>query len=95
MNDTANGELPDDLLTMKEASRICNNCHVNTIRRWILSGKIQGYRIGSRKMLVSKRDLLAIIRPITPTPMPTVLNGKEHRAREKWVDEVLKASGVR
>lgn len=55
--------LPSDLITVKEAARLAHNTHQSTIRRWVLSGKMPGYRLAGRKFLVSRADVLAMIQP--------------------------------
>jgi excisionase family DNA binding protein len=88
-------ELPEDLIDIPAAAKLCHGTHRHTIRRWILQGKIPGYRVGQRKMLVSKRELLAIIRPIVPQIQPTVPTAAQKRKHEEWVDARLREEGIR
>ncbi len=90
-------EPPTDLITVKAASRLVNNCHRNTLQRWIHKGRIRGYRIGpGRTWYVSRADVLGMISEVEPKerhPMPPT--AKEVRADEEWVDKVLRDAGVR
>ncbi|MBE0481159.1 MAG: helix-turn-helix domain-containing protein [Dehalococcoidia bacterium] len=45
--DRSRGEVVNNLLTVREASRLLN-VHSNTLRRWGDSGMIKVYRIGVR-----------------------------------------------
>ncbi len=40
-----NGDVPESLLTLREACRLLN-IHGNTLRRWSAMGLIKAYRIG-------------------------------------------------
>ena len=90
-----NDELPTDLITIAAAAKLCHGTHVATIRRWILRGKLRGYRIGGRRMLVSRSDLDGMTQLVQPSEPPPYLTGKEARAHAKWADEVLREHGIR
>jgi excisionase family DNA binding protein len=95
-------ELPEDLMTTKEAARLLKTCP-QTILRWILKGKLPGYRIGYR-WRVSRAELLAMVRHQTPAEAqarqaeakkllpPTK---KELADDAAWVDAELKRMGIR
>ncbi len=62
-------EIPADLITLKEAARLARNCHKNTILRWVLSGRLPAWRIGSGRMYyVSRADVLALFQPVEVDP---------------------------
>ncbi len=90
-----NDELPKDLITISAAAKLAHGTHVATIRRWILRGKLRGYRIGGRKMLVSLADMEGMIQQVQPSEPPTYQTGKQARAHAEWADQVLKEMGVR
>jgi excisionase family DNA binding protein len=89
--------VPTDLIDLKEAAQLCDRCHINTIRRLVLNGKIPGYRRGQRRMMVSKSDLLAhwVKRIEIPNAPPMPLTKKEIEDDEAWVQSRLEALGVR
>jgi excisionase family DNA binding protein len=60
-------ELPDDLLTPRQAAKIMKT-HTSTIIRWVLSGKLRGYRQAGTRYLISRRDLQAMLVPVVPDP---------------------------
>jgi excisionase family DNA binding protein len=94
--------IPADLITVAQASKLLNNTHRATIRRWILRGKLRAYTLGGTRWVVSRADVLAMIQPHVagagvsgnqpPSPPPT---RREIIAEEAWVDAVLKKHGVR
>lgn len=51
------------LITITEAA---DHCRVNpkTIRRWIIAGRLTGYRAGPRLVRVDQHELDATIKPI-------------------------------
>ncbi|MFE2999357.1 helix-turn-helix domain-containing protein [Nocardia sp. NPDC059246] len=57
-------ELPNDLITLREAARLAGGVHPKTIRRWIDRELLEGYRQGPRLLFVSRRELHAIARPL-------------------------------
>src|SRR5262245_47288812 len=54
----AHRELPDDLIDTRAAARLART-HVNTVRRWVFTHKIPGWRRGGR-LFVSARDIKAM-----------------------------------
>jgi excisionase family DNA binding protein len=56
-------QIPTDLIQLHEAAPIVKACR-QTILRWILCGKLRGYRCGHR-WRVSKRDLLDLVQVFT------------------------------
>jgi hypothetical protein len=62
-------ELPRDLITIKKAARLANNCNQAVIRRWVFKGRIQGYRVGpAHVLLVSRADVMAMIQAVPTNP---------------------------
>ncbi len=86
--------IPSDLITTKEAARLVNNTHRNTIRRWILSGKIKAYKLGKRYLL-SRADVLNLITPHIVHKPDLPPTKREMTAREAYVDQRLREVGVR
>lgn len=89
-------DIPDDLITVKEAARLVHNTHTATIRRWVLNGKLQGYTLAGTRWLVSRADVLALIQPLTkPRKAPAIESPRQRGRRERDTDRVLRAAGVR
>lgn len=91
MNDD---EIPSDLITTKEAARVANNTHIATIRRWIHSGKLKGYRLAGYQFLVSRADVLNLIQPHVkhkPAAPPTK---REMTQRQKRTRDTLEREGM-
>jgi len=55
------GEPPADLIRTREAARLMH-CHIATVFRWALSGRLRSWRRG-RAVLVSRADVLAVLGP--------------------------------
>lgn len=87
-------ELPSDLVTIKDAAKLVNNTHRGTIRRWILTGKLPAWKLGSR-FLVSRADVLAMIRPHVNERPQLPATRREMTQREKYVQRRLKELGVK
>ncbi|MGY4100498.1 hypothetical protein ACW2Q0_13230 [Nocardia sp. R16R-3T] len=58
------GNLPDDLISLRDAARVADDVHPTTIRRWISRGMLTAYRRGPRKLYVSRGEVAALVRPI-------------------------------
>jgi len=84
--------LPDDLIGTSAAAKMLA-VSPKTLRGWIKDGKVPAFRIGSR-MRVSRRDVLAVIQRVE-TDGPRIATRAEVEAHAKWVDDTLKAAGVR
>jgi len=56
--DMGNGELMNDMLTVREVARLLH-VHPNTLRRWSNNGRIRAYRITPRGDRRFKRDEIA------------------------------------
>lgn len=54
--------VPDGLLTISQAALVCG-VHRNTIRNWILEGKLPAVRFGSRIVRVNAADVAAMASP--------------------------------
>lgn len=68
--------LPADAIEAGKAARLVR-CHVSTIHRWVLKGRLAGWYRGKgrrlRRLLVSRADVLGMIEPARPTngaPVP-------------------------
>lgn len=96
--DTARPQPPDDLITCKVAARLLD-VHVATIYRWVSEGKLPSYVRGGCRRLVSRAELMGLIRRDDrrpPPPPPPVAFGqaqRERQARERETRRVLGAAG--
>jgi excisionase family DNA binding protein len=68
-------EQPTDLMCLKDAAKLIpsphggnRGVHVNTVKRWILTGRLRHWRIGAY-ILVSRADVLAVPKQ-APAPKP-------------------------
>ncbi len=59
---------PTDLITISEAAAL-REVDSSTVRRWVLSGRLQGYPLTSRMTLVSRRAVEQFERA-APGPKP-------------------------
>jgi excisionase family DNA binding protein len=97
---------PTDLIRILDAARLIDT-HPGTIRRWLRSGRLRGYRRVGR-YLVSKADVLGLVQPIDVDAERVERNAarREEYARlpasaaelarnEAWVDAELKRMGIR
>ena len=56
-------ETPQDQLWPVNALAKKYDCHPNTLRNWIQSGKLSAVRFGPRMMRVRESDLQALLQP--------------------------------
>jgi len=56
--------LGEELLSTREAARQLRT-HIGTVRRWILTGKLPGWRKGAR-LCVLRQDLERFLEPVRP-----------------------------
>jgi hypothetical protein len=93
---------PSDLIPLSEACKRGprpargKRRHRSTVLRWILGGKIRGWRVLGN-WFVSAGELEALLRPEPATiPLAGVVQQRiEQTERERQTDEVLRAAGVR
>ncbi|MFD8519351.1 helix-turn-helix domain-containing protein [Streptomyces capillispiralis] len=57
-------ETPTDLIGTKEGAKLLG-LTPQTIRQWVVDGKLHGYRVG-RLIKVSRAEVLASAKPIDP-----------------------------
>lgn len=55
-------ETPNDLISTTAAGKLLS-LTPETIRQWVASGKVQGYRVG-RLIKVSRAEVLGTVKPI-------------------------------
>lgn len=56
---------PRDLISLSEAADIL--CvHPRTIRRFISSGELKGFRVGAKTIRVSRADVKKVLKPVLP-----------------------------
>ena len=87
--------LPDDLIESKQAA-ILAKCNIRAIWRWVLAGKIRGWRRFGRTF-VSREDVLASFEQVIPTkdlPPSTIPTRRDLTRRDKWVQSELKRLGL-
>jgi excisionase family DNA binding protein len=60
---TYESETPQDQLETVNSLAKKYNCHPNTLRNWIQSGKLSAVRFGPRMMRVRESDLQALLQP--------------------------------
>lgn len=71
-----------------------------TVWRWIESGKLSAYRVGPKNIRIKKADLEAVIEPVRPRALKTLVNA-EKEPEDPWAgydpekvrDAVAKAAG--
>ncbi|WP_135235387.1 DNA-binding protein [Nocardia sp. CS682] len=56
--------LPDDLISLRDAARLAGDVHPTTIRRWIGQQMLTAYRRGPRLLYVSRGEVTALARPV-------------------------------
>lgn len=90
---------PVDLIHLHIAAQLVQTCR-QTILRWILSGKIAGYRVGHR-WRVSRRDVIDLIQPFdaqkhqSDMDASRPLTRRELANRSAETDRVLREAGIR
>lgn len=95
MNDT-----PNDLISTREATTLLpskrpgRKVHISTILRWVLSGKLRGWRVGG-SWFVSRSELLSQVRLVQPRRDDQTAAEAEARERAARTDRVLREKGVR
>jgi excisionase family DNA binding protein len=88
--DSLDNLIPSDLISIKEAARLVKNTHVNTIRRWIHKGKLQAYKLTGERFLVSRADVLNLIRPHVEHKPELPPTRREMTKRQEYVARRLK-----
>jgi excisionase family DNA binding protein len=89
-------EPPEDLITTKEARRLMKTS-LCTIYRWVLSGKLRGWkRVG--RVMVSRSELLALLQPMPvkpkPAPQPRPVALTPTAAQLAWIQRELDRIGI-
>ena len=88
---------PDDLITPKTAARIMDT-HISTIYRWISEGRLKSYLRAGCRRLISKAELMGLIRADDtkakpPAPIRFGTEQRAQQARQRHAREVLRAAG--
>lgn len=52
------------LLTLAEAAEALGGVHIRTVRRYISEGRLKGYKMGPRLVMIDEDDLQALLTPI-------------------------------
>lgn len=71
--------MTNDLITPREAARLLV-CHLATIYRYLLTGKLAGIRRAGGHWLIERSAVLALLVPVRPTQ------------REKAIDDRIAAT---
>ncbi len=92
-----------DWITLAQAAALVpsprrgKKTHVSTLLRWILQGKLAGYRRG-RWWMIRRQELLDLIEPteVVPCRLPATAGELKRRQREldQWTAATLKKHGV-
>jgi excisionase family DNA binding protein len=87
--------VPNDLISTQEAAALVRPprgkaTHVSTIIRWIVDGRLRGWRQG-RWWMVSRAELLEVTRPVRVVPFRPA---KETKAQRRWAAKVLASAGL-
>ena len=72
--------LPENLGTVAEAVAAVGLCD-KTIRTYISEGRLTGYRVGAKKLLVDLDEVRALVRPIPPAAGSSVTPEERERIR--------------
>ncbi|SRR5581483_8834755 len=93
---TNDADRPDDLISLKAACQLApspygGSVHVNTMRRWCLSGKLRYWRNG-HWLFVRRADVLALFQEM-PEPAPRERQPPPGLQRAR-VREILRRHGV-
>ena len=87
--------LPEDLIESKHAARLAQ-CHIQAVYRWILKGKLRGWRRCGRTF-VSRAELMGLFEPM-PTqkekPVNDIPSRRDLKRNDKWVESELKRFGL-
>jgi excisionase family DNA binding protein len=85
--------LPPDLIAPRAAAAILprtsegNKVSLRSIYRWIRDGKLPAWKIG-RRLLVSRSDVLGLVRPVPIKPVPAVQRCEGHAEAMRQLREV-------
>ncbi len=88
-------EIPEDLIRPSQAAKLVG-CHMATVCRWVMTGKLRGWKLAGRRYLVSRADVQAMLEPVAAvgripvTPPPQARRMKSERAKAE-----LLAAGFR
>jgi excisionase family DNA binding protein len=66
---------PGDYISTRHAARILD-CHINTVRRLLIQGKLEGRKIGGRRK-VYRPALEAMLEPCLPVPSTAPAKGTD------------------
>lgn len=81
--------IPDDLMIPSEAASLLG-VSTPTIYRWILGGKLPAWRVGGRKLRVSKADVVGMLKPVEPKAKPRPPSRFEQRVHDACLAGELK-----
>ncbi len=52
------------LISLRDAAELAGGVHPRTVRRWVESGLLEGFRTGPRLIKVERSQVLALVRPL-------------------------------
>lgn len=93
MSQASNPFVPDDLITTSKAGQLLRT-HSSTVVRWVLSGKLRGWRIQGRYR-VSESDVRAMMRPVRADVPERARTRGEMEAASEAAIERMRQRGVR
>jgi excisionase family DNA binding protein len=86
-------DIPDDLLTTPEAAALVR-VHAASIRRWVRTGLMPGYRLRGGHIRVSRAAVLAMVQVQTHEAVPAYQTKREHEAEVAAERELLRRVGA-
>jgi excisionase family DNA binding protein len=86
---------PDDLISTTKAAAILR-VQGRTVRGWVAAGKLAGWTLAGRRLLVSEADVKALLRPAPLKPRPALLpaTARATAARKRHTTEILRRAGL-
>lgn len=89
-----NDDVPDDLIPTAKAAAILH-VQTRTIRNWVSAGKLLGWTLAGRRLLVSESDVRNLLRPAPLKPRPRLVppSARAVAARKRSTIEILRKAG--
>jgi excisionase family DNA binding protein len=85
---------PEDLITPRQAAKLLH-CHIATVYRYVLQGKLPCWRRAQCHHLVSRRDVLALFEPVVVERVALPPTKRAVEARRRHTNEVLRRAGFK
>lgn len=92
---TANhGQAARDLIGVKRAARIAK-CHIAAVYRWVLKGKLQGWKRAGGRLFVSRVQVEALFTKVVPPSQAEPQPSRGQLERRRRVDAILREANIR